>query len=254
MTDLAWIDAALTSARPQAVAAQPGAVEPVDVIERRDEDAVAARLDDAAGPAVDEVGLGAHRHERARALEDVHEAGAVERRLGGAHNPNVGAAVFQQYANGLERVADIVDRKHAQPLQHGGCLKGATSDRGGARLWRNRRHTRERKLDGERRALSVARAFGPHLPAVQLEEIDPIGPAPGVDPEARWSVLRALGELEEAEQALAIMLFVDGMSQGEAADELGVSRVTVNKRAQKIREQLRISQDSSPRLLEDAPS
>jgi DNA-directed RNA polymerase specialized sigma24 family protein len=64
----------------------------------------------------------------------------------------------------------------------------------------------------------------------------------------------ALSDMEDSEQSLAIMLFVDGMSQGEAADELGVSRVTVNKRAQKIRERLRISQDSSNRLLEEAPS
>lgn len=90
--------------------------------------------------------------------------------------------------------------------------------------------------------------------ALPIEEWDPVGPAPSVDPAARFSVLRALADLEDAEQALAIMLFVDGMSQGEAAEELGVSRVTVNKRAQKIREQLRISQDSSNRLLEEVPS
>lgn len=78
--------------------------------------------------------------------------------------------------------------------------------------------------------------------AVSIDEIDPVGPAPGIDPEARAAALQALGELEEAEQALAIMLFVDGMSQGEAADELGVSRVTVNKRAQKIRERLRMEE------------
>jgi RNA polymerase sigma factor (sigma-70 family) len=84
--------------------------------------------------------------------------------------------------------------------------------------------------------------------------MDPVGPAPGVDPAARLSVLRALADLEEPEQVLAVMLFVDGMSQGEAADELGVSRVTVNKRAQKIRDRLRISQDSSNRLLEEATS
>lgn len=76
--------------------------------------------------------------------------------------------------------------------------------------------------------------------AVPLDDIDPVGAAPGVDPEARWAALQALGELSEAEQTLAIMLFVDGMSQGEAADELGVSRVTVNKRAQQIRERLRL--------------
>ena len=34
------------------------------------------------------------------------------------------------------------------------------------------------------------------------------------------------------------MLFVDGMTQAEAAVELGVSRVTVNKRAQGIRQRL----------------
>jgi RNA polymerase sigma-70 factor (ECF subfamily) len=90
--------------------------------------------------------------------------------------------------------------------------------------------------------------------ALPLEEMDPVGPAPSVDPAARLSVLRALADLEEPEQVLAIMLFVDGMSQGEAADELGVSRVTVNKRAQKIRDRLRISQDSSNRLLEEATS
>lgn len=88
--------------------------------------------------------------------------------------------------------------------------------------------------------------------ALPIEEWDPVGPAPSVDPAARYSVLRALAELDDSEQALAIMLFVDGMSQGEAADELGLSRVTVNKRAQRIRELLRISQESSSRLLEEA--
>lgn len=80
--------------------------------------------------------------------------------------------------------------------------------------------------------------------ALPLDEIDPVGAAPGVDPEARWAVVRALGELAEDEQSLAIMLFVDGLSQGEAAAELGVSRVTVNKRAQRIRERLRLAQES----------
>jgi RNA polymerase sigma factor (sigma-70 family) len=71
-----------------------------------------------------------------------------------------------------------------------------------------------------------------------LEELDPIGPAPGVDPEARIAALQALAQLDDEQQSLAIMLFVDGMSQGEAATELGVSRVTVNKRAQAIRSKL----------------
>lgn len=90
--------------------------------------------------------------------------------------------------------------------------------------------------------------------ALPIEEWDPVGPAPSVDPAARYSVLRALADMEDGEQSLAIMLFVDGMSQGEAAEALGLSRVTINKRAQKIRDKLRISQDSSNRLLEEAAS
>jgi RNA polymerase sigma factor (sigma-70 family) len=75
--------------------------------------------------------------------------------------------------------------------------------------------------------------------ALPLDEVDTLGPAPGVDAETRWAVLEALELLEPEQQALAVMLFVDGLSQGEAADELGVSRVTVNKRAQEIRSHLR---------------
>jgi len=71
-----------------------------------------------------------------------------------------------------------------------------------------------------------------------FEKIDPIGPAPGVDPEARYAALQQLAQLGEDEQALTIMLFVDGMTQGEAATELGVSRVTVNKRTKEIRMRL----------------
>jgi RNA polymerase sigma-70 factor (ECF subfamily) len=72
----------------------------------------------------------------------------------------------------------------------------------------------------------------------KIDSFDPIGPAPGVDPEARFAALQSLGQLDDDQQALAIMLFIDGMSQGEAAEELGVSRVTVNKRTQRIRTKL----------------
>lgn len=84
------------------------------------------------------------------------------------------------------------------------------------------------------------------LSADGLERLDALGPAPGVDAEARSSALEALASLEDAEQALAIMLFVDGMSQGEAAAELGVSRVTVNKRAQKLRARLGLPGPGDP--------
>ena len=78
--------------------------------------------------------------------------------------------------------------------------------------------------------------------AVDIDDLDPVGIAPGMDPEARCAVVEALALLDDDQQSLAIMLFVDGLSQGEAAEELGVSRVTVNKRTQEIRAQLRITQ------------
>jgi RNA polymerase sigma factor (sigma-70 family) len=87
---------------------------------------------------------------------------------------------------------------------------------------------------------------GKHLRmAVDIDDLDPVGVAPGMDPEARCAVVESLAKLDDAQQSLAIMLFIDGISQGEAAAELGVSRVTVNKRAQALREQLRISHASA---------
>lgn len=76
--------------------------------------------------------------------------------------------------------------------------------------------------------------------ALDIDGLDTVGPAPGVDPEARYAVVQSLAKLDDALQSLAILLFVDGMSQSEAAEELGVSRVTINKRAQQIRAELRI--------------
>jgi RNA polymerase sigma factor (sigma-70 family) len=67
-----------------------------------------------------------------------------------------------------------------------------------------------------------------------------------MDPEARCAVVESLAKLDEGQQHLAIMLFVDGLTQGEAAEELGVSRVTVNKRAQELLSQLRVSHAPSP--------
>lgn len=74
--------------------------------------------------------------------------------------------------------------------------------------------------------------------ALPLEEVDEIGPAPGLDPAARRAVIESLERLEEKEQSIAIAVFVDGRSQGEVAAELGCSRVTVNKHVQRIRSQL----------------
>jgi len=96
---------------------------------------------------------------------------------------------------------------------------------------------------------------GRHLrAAVDIDGLDPIGVAPGIDPEARCAVVESLATLDEAQQSLAIMLFVDGLTQGQAAEELGVSRVTINKRAQELRARLRISQAPSNAITEEARS
>ncbi|MBX3186998.1 MAG: sigma-70 family RNA polymerase sigma factor [Labilithrix sp.] len=88
--------------------------------------------------------------------------------------------------------------------------------------------------------------------AMSIDDLDPIGAAPGADPEARCAALESLARLDDEQQMLAIMLFVDGLSQGEAAAELGLSRVTVNKRAQALRAQLRLGHAVS--IAEEAPS
>ena len=94
---------------------------------------------------------------------------------------------------------------------------------------------------------------GKHLRmAIDIDELDPVGVAPGMDPEARCAVVESLAKLDDDQQALAIMLFIDGLSQGEAADELGLSRVTVNKRAQEIRTQLRLSHTPKVDAAEEA--
>ncbi len=66
--------------------------------------------------------------------------------------------------------------------------------------------------------------------------VDEIGAHPSVDPAVRNAVLSLLGRMSEEEQRIAVMAFLDGMSQGEIADEIGYSRVTINKRIQGIRE------------------
>jgi RNA polymerase sigma-70 factor (ECF subfamily) len=92
----------------------------------------------------------------------------------------------------------------------------------------------------ERTSLDLLRRRKRVREALPIEDVDVLGPAPGADVEARRAVLEALERLVPDQQSLAIMLFVDGMTQGEAADELGVSRVTVNKRAQELRAALRL--------------
>ncbi len=87
---------------------------------------------------------------------------------------------------------------------------------------------------------------------MDIDDLDPIGVAPGIDPEARCAVAESLASLDEEQQSLAIMLFVDGLTQGQAAEELGVSRVTINKRAQELRARLRLTQIPAATITEEA--
>ncbi len=58
---------------------------------------------------------------------------------------------------------------------------------------------------------------------------------PALAIELRDAVVRMLHTLDETEMRIAVLLFVDGLSQGEIAEEMGVSRVTINKKIQGIR-------------------
>lgn len=73
--------------------------------------------------------------------------------------------------------------------------------------------------------------------SIESPQSDELGETahPSVDIEARDAVLKLLGTMTEQEMRIAVLLFVDGMSQGDIADEVGVSRVTVNKKIQALR-------------------
>jgi RNA polymerase sigma-70 factor (ECF subfamily) len=59
---------------------------------------------------------------------------------------------------------------------------------------------------------------------------------PSVQVEVRDAVLKILLDLEVKEQEIALMAFVDGMTQLEISAEIGWSRPTVNKKLKAIRE------------------
>jgi RNA polymerase sigma-70 factor, ECF subfamily len=68
---------------------------------------------------------------------------------------------------------------------------------------------------------------------------DVVGTHPSVELEERNATLAVLSDLEERDQRICVMAFLDGMTQGEIAAELALSRVTVNKRVQFIRDRAR---------------
>lgn len=61
---------------------------------------------------------------------------------------------------------------------------------------------------------------------------------PGDEPDVRRRAIELLDVLDEEQQRVCVMAFVDGMTQQEIADELGVSRVTIVKRVAGIRERV----------------
>ncbi len=58
---------------------------------------------------------------------------------------------------------------------------------------------------------------------------------PACDPSLMNALRAIFSEMNDDDRTLSILVFRDGLSQEEAADLLGVSRVTVNKRVQEIR-------------------
>jgi RNA polymerase sigma factor (sigma-70 family) len=97
-------------------------------------------------------------------------------------------------------------------------------------MLRGRRRRRESPVDVE----TMTHAHGAHAthPAVEIE--------------LRDAALYLLSRMDEQDQQMAVFLFVDGMSQEAIAEELGLSRVTVNKRVQALRARAREAISSGP--------
>lgn len=72
-----------------------------------------------------------------------------------------------------------------------------------------------------------------------LEDVDDeLLAYPGTAPELRRAALEVLDRLDDEDQQIAVMAFVDGMSQQEIGDELGYSRMTIVSRMARLRERV----------------
>lgn len=65
--------------------------------------------------------------------------------------------------------------------------------------------------------------------------VEEVGPHPAVQLELRDAAIKVLHRLNSKERRIAVMAFVDGMSQEAIASETGWSRQTINKKLQAIR-------------------
>ena len=76
--------------------------------------------------------------------------------------------------------------------------------------------------------------------------------APGPQLEARSLARVCFACLRGRDQHIAVLAFVDGLTQTQIADELGVSRQTVNKRLQHIRARIERAADRGERRERDS--
>ena len=76
--------------------------------------------------------------------------------------------------------------------------------------------------------------------ARQVEELDLVESSPHKQMELRDTALMLLDSLDETDQKIVVLSCIDGMNQAEIAEELGLSRVTINKRLGGLREKLEL--------------
>jgi RNA polymerase sigma-70 factor (ECF subfamily) len=66
--------------------------------------------------------------------------------------------------------------------------------------------------------------------------VDPVPTAPAARIEDRDAVIKILGALDDKARTIAVLAYVDGLSQAEIGSTLGWSRQTINKKLRQVRE------------------
>lgn len=153
---------------------------------------------------------------------------------GGLDNAAV-AALYERYGYLVERrcrlilrddglAEDAVQETFVRVLRYGDSLRDADSPL----------HWLYRAAD--RCCFDLLARRRPHVVG---ETPDGGGAHPSGRLEARDAVLALLGRLDDRDRAIAVLAFVDGLPQERIAAEVGMSRVTVNKRLGRIRDRAR---------------
>ena len=82
-----------------------------------------------------------------------------------------------------------------------------------------------------------------------IDELPDVLPAaPGTDPETHRAARELLAALDDEDRRIAVMAFVDGMTQQEIADELGYARMTVVQRVARLRSRVARVMQEKPAL------